>query len=373
MSRPKPIHLADVRASAIRGPRADGRWYWRARRKGVRDTLGTWWGTRDEAAVAVAQLVAGGLPEPVSHAAVPRVGATVADLLGAWVAHQEARVGATSDGLAEASATAYRQRAEAVAGELGDVLLAQLVRADVQGMVDTLTGAGVALRTQQSLVRVLRMAWTWGRKRGHTPDRPLELTRIVPQPRGYVYNDRTPTRDEVRRILDALDDSPAARAVHVLAWTGMRVSECVGGGRLPGLLAGGIHARHIEVDGKGGRRRRVPVGATALRRLRAWSAGLPPEAQVVPAAARTIHRVLAAACDAAGVERVTPHGLRRAVVMRLLEVANPKRVSLITGHSVQVLLADYDRPSDEDLARAMLAANLDDEGGTVVHLADRSQ
>ena len=56
-TRPKPAEVGEVRLGVLRGPRADGRWYWRARRKSMRDTVWTGWATRDEAMQAVAELV----------------------------------------------------------------------------------------------------------------------------------------------------------------------------------------------------------------------------------------------------------------------------------------------------------------------------
>lgn len=55
------------------------------------------------------------------------------------------------------------------------------------------------------------------------------------------------------------------------------------------------------------------------------------------------------ACEAAGVKRYTAHGLRRLVAVELLDQADPKTVSELTGHSVTVLLRDYVRPRPERL------------------------
>jgi hypothetical protein len=64
--RPKAAEVGPVRLTimASRGSRDGDRWYWRARRKGERDTVWTGWATRDEAMAAVARLVTRGLPGP---------------------------------------------------------------------------------------------------------------------------------------------------------------------------------------------------------------------------------------------------------------------------------------------------------------------
>ncbi len=73
-NKPKPAEVGEVRLTvmASRGCQQGDRWYWRARRKGERDTLWTGWASRDEAMAAVARLVARGLPSPArweAHAA----------------------------------------------------------------------------------------------------------------------------------------------------------------------------------------------------------------------------------------------------------------------------------------------------------------
>ena len=47
--RPAAIDLGDLHVSIVRGPNAEGRWYWRAR-DADRATVWTGWATRDEAA-----------------------------------------------------------------------------------------------------------------------------------------------------------------------------------------------------------------------------------------------------------------------------------------------------------------------------------
>lgn len=370
MSRPKPIHLGEVRASAIRGPRKDGRWYWRARRRGARDTLGTWWATPEEAALEVAGLVHEGLPAPASRAAVPQVGARLADLLGAWVEHQDSRIGRGPGNIAASSARAYRSRAEVLVGYIGELLLIQVQRADVEEMLDAMARAGVSPRTMRSYVTVLRLAWGWGRKRGHVPDRGLELQGVVPRPRGYVYEDYTPTWAEVRRLVEVAPDTPEGRALLLLTWTGMRLAEAVGGEGLPGVRTEDLRLEegHIHLVGKGRRPRRVPVGPHARAKLAEWSAEAETGATVLGTYARKVQRLLKNLCGEAGIPRCTPHALRRAVVMRLLERGDVKQVALITGHSVSQLLDAYARPTDTSLARLVAAADLDGEGGSVIHL-----
>ncbi|MBK9369887.1 MAG: hypothetical protein IPN01_26925 [Deltaproteobacteria bacterium] len=55
--RPAAIDLGDLHVSIVRGPNAEGRWYWRAR-DADRATLWTGWATRDEAAREGAAILA---------------------------------------------------------------------------------------------------------------------------------------------------------------------------------------------------------------------------------------------------------------------------------------------------------------------------
>ena len=55
--RPAAIDLGDLHVSIVRGPNAEGRWYWRAR-DADRATVWTGWATRDEAAREGAAILA---------------------------------------------------------------------------------------------------------------------------------------------------------------------------------------------------------------------------------------------------------------------------------------------------------------------------
>lgn len=112
MPRPAPIRLGTVSCTVVRGPRPDGRWYWRARSGEV--THWTGWATVPEAEVAVAQLVSG-------HGATPADVGTVRDLLAYWLGEQEER--AASGELAPASLATMTSAARSLVAGLGPVRL----------------------------------------------------------------------------------------------------------------------------------------------------------------------------------------------------------------------------------------------------------
>jgi hypothetical protein len=65
--RPAAIDLGDLHVSIVRGPNAEGRWYWRAR-DADRATVWTGWATRDEAAREGAAVLAKPKPNPAQRA-----------------------------------------------------------------------------------------------------------------------------------------------------------------------------------------------------------------------------------------------------------------------------------------------------------------
>lgn len=92
-SRPKPAEVSGMRITVVCGPK-DGRWYWRGRRKGQRDTVWTGGATRNEAMAEVARLVTRGLPEAAQTSRAEL--RSVHDQLAAMLDRQE-RVAPTSN------------------------------------------------------------------------------------------------------------------------------------------------------------------------------------------------------------------------------------------------------------------------------------
>ncbi|MBK9649082.1 MAG: hypothetical protein IPO67_28715 [Deltaproteobacteria bacterium] len=84
--RPAAIDLGDLHVSIVRGPNAEGRWYWRAR-DADRATVWTGWATRDEAAREGASL----LNKPSTPAPRSNV-KTVREMISAWREVQRERV-----------------------------------------------------------------------------------------------------------------------------------------------------------------------------------------------------------------------------------------------------------------------------------------
>src|SRR5687767_11186671 len=85
--RPRPIVHGSLRTSVVRGPRPDGRWYWRTRdrRAGAHVTVWTGWATPAEVDREVGAILAG-----TPRAARPEDRCdTVRDLAELWIGSRE--------------------------------------------------------------------------------------------------------------------------------------------------------------------------------------------------------------------------------------------------------------------------------------------
>lgn len=355
MAEQDPIELPGVRITAMpsRGTK-DGQTYWRARTTGRQNRRLVWcgWATRAEVTATVAALVARGLP---SRPGTPGV-RTVGDLLEAWADHQEDR----HQGGQIARLTFYKYRL--VAGywlaALGDISVRRLTRAHVEDTITRWQAEGVAPRTCKLAADVLVSAWRWGAARELCD--PLDLSRLAVlrvRASERIYNSTTPTRDEVRRILAQVPPGRNRDVLLLLTFTGARAGEIA-------ALRVGSYERGARVlvltghDRSRGRRgkvepRRWPVAGELrdlLDRLIEDRSADEPLVEGLPQSVDGLARdVLGRACRAAGLPRITSHGLRRMVVMELLETTDPATVSRLTGHSVATLLRSYVRPRDEQL------------------------
>lgn len=371
--RPDPIELGPLTASTMDRQKGE-RWYWRARRKDTREVVWTGWATRDEASVELGALVAKGLPS--SKRDDPRDVRTVGDLLDMWDRHERAR--ADAGRIAPLTLGQYRRSAGYWKEAVGDISIHRLTRAIVEDTLTQWQAEGVSPRTAKNALKALRMALGWGVKRDLCQE--LDLSRaasVKVRADEHVYCDYTPTVGEVAATIERCPDGPIGDAIRLLAITGARVSEVCALRRRDYSDETGdlvLCGRDTERSrrGKVGVRRfpLPPEGRQLLRRLSAGRGPDEPLFSLPRNAPDKINRALTEICEAAEIPRYTPHGLRRYVVMRLLEVVDAKTVSVLTGHSVQQLLSDYVRPTSGSLRTAVLRAGLGPvaagEGATIL-------
>ncbi len=358
--RPKPIHLGWARATVARGPRPDGRHYWRVRTTLNRTTAATGWWTEAEAEVAVATLVAAGpAPRPSVSVAAPE---TLDDLLDDWLVVQQRRAAARRDsggdrsvGISEGSLKVYTRmvkhwRAEGIAR----LPLTNVTREAIEDVVLSWQGQRVSARYVATHTKVLGAALRWGARRNlvRVPD----LRGVRPVPDGYVYNDHTPTPGEASRAIAAIERIEYRDVLTLQAATGARVHE------VTQLQAAAWDPERRELSLESGKTgaRIVPVtGRAAAMLTRRFDAGTDTLFRLPKTARAHVNDHLKMGGIKTGVTVFTSHGLRRLAVNRLLDAgADPKVISLITGHSVHTLLTIYRRPTASQLRQAVENAGL---------------
>jgi integrase len=374
--RPKPAHVADIRAKVVRGPDSDGRWYWRfwRTRNGVEENVAkAGWYTEVEVERTLAGLVTSGPDSPRSRNRVN----TVQDLLEFWIGELETR-----PDLAKRTLEIRRAAARHLRDAMGGVVLDSVDRLTIERYRDRRlrervtvrrrprppegspppgpeewenvdAGRTAAPRSVAFEITVLRMAWRWGREVGVAPVR--ELPRVPVRIKGHTRDRYTPSTMDVARVLRALDGW-ARLALHLYAGTGCRLDE------IAALCWGDVDLdhQHLTVTGKTGTRR-VPLSPPLVQALRAAGPGA-AEARVLTCAvstARAIYDRLKVACKAAEVPYFAPGGLRRAAVIALYRSGMDPSVSgAIIGHSPAVAMRHYRQVAGDEAREAVLLARL---------------
>ncbi len=353
-TRPKPVEIGPVRASPMnRSREQDGvlRWYWRARRKGVRDLVWAGWATRDEAQHLLADRVTRGLPPPASKVATGPVN-TVGELIDRWHARQQERADLSDRTLAH-----YDKAARHLVAWVREVGVHRLDRDTVERYRDHRLREGASPRLIVQELRVWSMAWRWAQEAAMVPARAFPTVPVKVE--GYVANHHTPDPADVRKVLDACTGETRL-AIELLAITGARVSEIAHLRRCDIEVDG--RRVHLRLTGKTGTRYfPLPEPIAETMRLRAGS----EETSALPSFGnprdQALRGRLARACKRAGVRAFTPHGLRRMVVDRMLRAGvDPATAASLTGHSVVVMLRFYRQVTEADretaVAKAALAA-----------------
>jgi integrase len=228
----------------------------------------------------------------------------------------------------------------------GRVALAEVAPADVAAWLGRLTASGLAASTVRYVHRVLSLALAYAVLDGRLSRNPAEG---VPLPRAKARPKRYLTHDEVARLAD--ECGPYGVLVNVLGYTGLRWGEA------SALLVDDVDLMrrriHIaramaEVRGravvgtpKDHKVRSVPVPAFLVDELAAHLAGRPVGSLAFPAPHGGFLRngnfrrnVFDAAAARAGVQDVTPHGLRHtAASLAIAAGATVVVVQRMLGHS----------------------------------------
>ena len=342
--RPAAIDLGDLHVSIVRGPNAEGRWYWRAR-DADRATVWTGWATRDEAAREGAAVLAKPKPNLVQRG-VKTVGA----LITAWLAVQDARLD-----IKPATHASNHHRAQRLLRHLKETPIAAMRRDALDSFVNARLAEGASIRTVRGDLVSLHHAWRVGMERGLVPLSALPTLRLRINEKAYVHNHHTPTPDDVARIVPLLPPE-FAFAVQFLAATGARIGELLAFKRDQIDRHKGV----IRLDGKTGPRD-FPLTDGLIKLLgERMDQSIAPLINLgVEAARQRLRERILLACAKADVAPFTPHGLRRMAVDRMARAGvEPAVAASITGHDPVVMLKHYRMVTDDDLRIAILSADL---------------
>jgi integrase/recombinase XerD len=249
-------------------------------------------------------------------------------------------------GLAANSVSSYRRDLEKLRQWAGrqDKDLQQLARADMMAWSKWLTQNGLSPRSVARNISAARGFFNYLIRDGHIKDDPLAgLTAPqAPQAMPKVLN-----YEEVERLLASVgtetNEGIRDRAMWELLYaTGLRVSELVT------LKLGDVDLERgfLVCQGKGSKRRQVPVGRSAIQWLQRYEsarrlllAGRASENLFVSSGGRALtrHWVWQRIKDhglAAGLGRVTPHMLRHSFATHLMQRgADSRTVQALLGHS----------------------------------------
>jgi integrase len=346
--RPAAIDLGDLHVSIVRGPNAEGRWYWRAR-DADRATVWTGWATRDEAAREGAAILA--KPKASATSAIQtETASTMGEVLNSWW-----RVIEGDTVLRASTKRGYLCRRQWLTRHFGDVTVGGMNQAALQAYLAKRIAGGAAQRTIRGEFISLRHAWRLGIERGLIPNRPLPSLKLRIDPKVYVANHHTPTEDEVTRALVELP-SEVALTVQLLVATGARLGEALGLRRYSLDRARGT----LRLDGKTGPRDfPVTEGLLSLIGDRLDGTDAPVLNFDVKQIGDRVRVQISRACARAGVPEFTPHGLRRMAVDRMARAGvEPSVAASITGHDPIVMLKHYRAVSDDDLRLVAKQADL---------------
>lgn len=374
MKRPKsPMRGLSI----VRGPDADGRWYWRYRavdEGGALQTVWTGWATAGEAKAQAIAAAAGGQREEV--VASPT---TIRELLRLWLRSlpdrvNDDRTAQLPDQIRSSTLEVYTGCARRLCPssgprlggptDLGDLVLSQVREEHLRRYRDH---SGVAPKTARTDLVTLGVAWRWAHDRGLV-DRACPRVATSSRP---TRAKPTPTAGDVMEVLSRMDGW-ARMGLLLLASTGARRGE------LAELTPDRVRWEPrpaLLLWEKGAQGRWVPLPPAAAAELRSWlddreqgrRVDLDPRT-VLGVAPGTIRRRLRDHLKAAGGEQAfSPHAVRRMVSTTLMSAGtDPATYQAVMGHSFAMGLAAYAQAGEEAKALAVEALALDLPQGVVV-------
>ena len=236
-----------------------------------------------------------------------------------------------------------------------NVALAEVAPADVAAWLGGLSASGLAPATVRYIHRVLALALKYAVLDGRLSRNPAEG---VPLPRAKARPKVFLTHAQVQQLADECGEH--STLIYVLGYTGLRWGEVAAlRVRDVDLMRRRLHVERAMAEVRGQAvigtpkdhdRRSVPVPAFLVDDLAAAMAGRDPDALAFPAPDSGFlrngnfrQRVFDAAAKRAGIDGITPHGLRHtAASLAIAAGATVVLVQRMLGHSSPKVTLDVD-------------------------------
>lgn len=286
--------------------------------------------------------------------------------------------------MSAATLTAYRRDLTelaqlAAAAQVAD--LRALTQADVRRFAARLHGRGLAPASLARLLSAWRSFYRWLGQRQEVTVNPVVGVRAPRRARRLPK--ALPVDQAVRLVSQAPEDGALAlrdkAMVELLYSSGLRLAELVSldwrafgaeGGQAASVSWIDLPQREVVVTGKGGKQRRVPLGAAAAQALQAWLAvrstlaRLEPRALFVSArgtrlAPRSVQQRLEQLARRLGLGvHVHPHVLRHSMASHVLQSSGDLRaVQELLGHANISTTQIYTQLDWQHLAKVYDAAH----------------
>ena len=320
---PSPVLLGPYRARVARGPRADGRHYWRVSDK--RMPAGCIWATRTEVEEDLARRLTG--TNTIAEPIIPPP-TTLGELVTRWYAIQDGRAD-----IVVKTKSVLKHHSTRLVQAAGTWPLTE-VRRKAHELRGILTGKKTTI---QGDLKTLRRIWRWGNDQGWTTGHIPRIPVAGPPPER-----RTPSTAEA-------DVMASLEGEYRIAYQVIRATGCRGVG-VERLTWGHIDADNgaLTIVGKGMRERTVPVPNSLINALNS----LPHHHGDKVFDRRILTNLrnnITSACKRLGITSFGLHGLRRLRVReyRRAGVSITVAASLF-GHTPKVMLEHYDAASEEE-------------------------
>jgi len=346
------MQIGPLRVRAIRGPRDDGSWYYRAERyrDNSSETVWTGWATVERVTRILAGLVADDRLEEAPASRGEHLD-TVKDLLEVWLAWQVGR----SDLSPHTSRNSIKA-AKHVAALMGGLLLVRLQKSSLEDYQNSRLREGAATGTIRNEISTIIQAWRWAMERRYVSGLPPKRPKLKHKPKITRY---VPSTEEFWAVVDAIPESRpwAVTMLMLMEATGARSGEVASLTWADIRLERGL----VRLCGKTGERWvSLPSPVKAMLAEMHMPGATGRILSVSPlSAVKDLRVLLVDACPLAGVPYFPPKQVRTMVENRLFDAgADPGVVSKQLGHTPEVSLRHYRDASSHRVQEVVQQAGL---------------